>query len=92
MGKVKVLKDKFPEIILQTHILFGFPGEKEEDFTDSLNAAEEFDVARFFCYSERPAISALNLNFEVSNKEKMLRAEKIKNIAKEQGKNYIITA
>lgn len=92
MEKVKVLKDKFPDVIIQTHILFGFPGEKEEDFNDSLKAAAEFDVARFFCYSERPDIDALKLNANVSEKEKKARAEKIKNIAKEQGKNYIITA
>lgn len=92
MEKVKILRKQVPWLILQTHILFGFPGEKEKDFNDSLNAAKEFDVARFFCYSDRPDIGALNLDGKVSEKEKNTRVEKIKRIAEEQGKNYIITA
>ena len=92
MEKVKILKKECPELILQTHILFGFPGETREEFNDSLKAAKEFDIARFFCYSERPGINALGLKERVPKEEKIKRAEMIKEAVEKQGKNYIITA
>ena len=53
MDLVKKLRQAIPEIALSTDIIVGFPGEREEDFQDTLELVETvgFDGAFTFCYS-----------------------------------------
>ena len=48
------IKAEFPSVLLQTHVIVGFPGETYAEFLDSLEAAKYFDVVKFFGFSERP--------------------------------------
>lgn len=50
---VDKLRQAIPQIALSTDIIVGFPGEKEEDFQDTLELVETvaFDGAFTFCYS-----------------------------------------
>ena len=54
------IKEEFPYVLLQTHIIVGFPGEMYEEFLDSMEAAKYFDVVKFFGFSERPGRTALS--------------------------------
>lgn len=52
MGKIKT---RFPDCVLTTDIIVGFPGETEEDFLDTIDILKrvEFDNAYTFLYSPR---------------------------------------
>ncbi len=57
---------------ISTDIIVGFPGEMEEDFSDTISLLNEvqFDSVFSFKYSPRPHTAALNLPDEVCEEEK----------------------
>jgi len=66
-----------PDLTLTTDILIGFPGEKDEDFKETIMAVKKirFDQSYMFAYSERKStLSALfNDNLEERIKNNRLR-------------------
>jgi len=66
-----------PDLTLTTDILIGFPGEKDEDFKETIMAVKKirFDQSYMFAYSERKStLSALfNDNLEKRIKNNRLR-------------------
>lgn len=54
------IKREIPKISITTDLMVGFPGEKKEDFEDTLRLVEdvEFDAAFTFKYSTRPGTEA----------------------------------
>lgn len=54
------IKREIPKISITTDLMVGFPGEKKEDFEDTLRLVEdvEFDAAFTFKYSTRPGTRA----------------------------------
>jgi tRNA-2-methylthio-N6-dimethylallyladenosine synthase len=60
---VERLYDAMPDLALSTDIIVGFPGESEEDFSDTLEVVEaaRFDQAFTFIYSPRSGTPAVNL-------------------------------
>ncbi|MQY65045.1 MAG: tRNA (N6-isopentenyl adenosine(37)-C2)-methylthiotransferase MiaB [Clostridia bacterium] len=54
------IKREIPKISVTTDLMVGFPGEKKEDFEDTLRLVEdvEFDAAFTFKYSARPGTQA----------------------------------
>jgi len=60
---------------LITDLMVGFPGEKEKDFENTLNAVKEieFDAAYIFKYSPRPFTKAGEFKDDVSREEKERR-------------------
>lgn len=60
MGIVQRLREARPDICLSTDIIVGFPGETEEDFQRTLDAAQEVGFAQSysFNYSDRPGTRA----------------------------------
>jgi len=57
---VAKIKENIPDIALTTDIIVGFPGETEEDFSDTLDILEKvrFDNAYTFLYSKRTGTPA----------------------------------
>jgi tRNA-2-methylthio-N6-dimethylallyladenosine synthase len=55
LGIIKKLRAARPEIGISTDIIVGFPGEREEDFEETMSLAREveFDQAYIFKYSPR---------------------------------------
>ncbi len=69
-----------PEANLTTDIILGFPGEKKEDFQESLKAVQKCKFTAIFTglYSPRPGtVSDKIYEDEISQKEKRARDEKI---------------
>jgi tRNA-2-methylthio-N6-dimethylallyladenosine synthase len=63
LDRVALIRERNPDIALTTDIIVGFPGETEEDFTETLEVCEEvgFDGAFTFIYSPRRDTEAAEL-------------------------------
>jgi tRNA-2-methylthio-N6-dimethylallyladenosine synthase len=72
---VRRLREAVPEISLSGDIIVGFPGEKEEDFQQTMSLLEEvgYDFLFSFQYSDRPLAPAGALPDKVSEEEKRRR-------------------
>ncbi len=72
MEKMKKIKEKMPEITLTTDIIVGFPGETNEEFTDTLEVLKEveYDSIFSFIYSKRPGTPASVMEDVISAEDK----------------------
>jgi tRNA-2-methylthio-N6-dimethylallyladenosine synthase len=63
MDRVAMIREHVPDVALTTDIIVGFPGETEEDFTETLEVAEEvgYDSAFTFVFSPRRGTTAAEL-------------------------------
>ena len=63
------LREEVPDIALTTDVIVGFPGETEEDFSDTYNLLEKirFQSAFLFKYSPRKGTKAASMNCQVDN-------------------------
>jgi len=68
-----------PRIGLSTDIIVGFPGETDEDFSNTLDVIEkcEFDFAYTFLYSKRRGTKAALREDQVSKEDKRKRFEQL---------------
>jgi len=73
------IKREVPKISITTDLMVGFPGEKKEDFEDTLRLVEdvEFDAAFTFKYSTRPGTQAAKEKDDVPLKVKKERLAKL---------------
>ena len=60
LDRVALIREHVPDVALTTDIIVGFPGESEDDFTQTLEVAEEvgYDGAFTFIYSPRRGTEA----------------------------------
>lgn len=75
LGLVKNLRGYIPKITITTDIIVGFPGERDEDFDQTMDLVKEvgFDGAFTFAYSPRPGTRAALLPEQVEEEIKMNR-------------------
>ena len=78
------IKNHFPDAVLTTDIIVGFPGESEEDFCETLSLLKEleFDLAYTFLYSPRRGTPAAESDSQVPQsvkKERLLRLMDVQN-------------
>ena len=76
---VENIRNLTPKISLSTDIIVGFPGEKEEDFQQTLKLLTEirFDSIFAFKYSNRPKTAASSFEGQVPQKEKEGRLKEV---------------
>jgi len=79
MKIVEAIRKLMPESAITTDLLVGFPGEKEEDFVQTLRVMEEvdFDDAFTYRYSKRPFTRAASFPEQVSFSEAQSRLERL---------------
>lgn len=79
------IKRTIPSVSLTTDIIVGFPGEREEDFQDSLSllAQVQFDSAYTFMYSSRKGTKAADLGDELSAEIKKERLDRLMDLQDE---------
>jgi len=67
LGWLDRIRAAIPDIAVSTDIIVGFPGETEEDFTETLDVVERarFDSAYTFQYSPRPGTRAATMPDQV---------------------------
>jgi tRNA-2-methylthio-N6-dimethylallyladenosine synthase len=83
--KITKLREAIPNISLTTDIIVGFPGEKENDFQETLNGLREIQFDGVFCftYSHRPNTPALNFSEQIPNEIKKQRLQDVLNLQRE---------
>ena len=99
LSLVSYIKKVFPEGIISTDMIVGFPGETEEDFQDTLDLMEKvgFDQAYMFIYSVRKGTRAehmpdhINPETQKERFDRMLALQKRKSLERNEamlGKVY----
>ncbi len=76
------IKETIPDVSITSDIIVGFPGEKEEDFADTLDLLEQvrFDSAFAFIYSPRRGTKAEQFGDEAIYEEKEKRLQALNKI------------
>ena len=82
LGLISKLRSAMPEIGISTDLIVGFPGEREEDFNETLNMVQEikFNEAFTFRYSARPMTGSAEYEEQVPEEirlERLWRLEKL---------------
>lgn len=64
---VSYMREKMPDVVLTSDIIVGFPGETEEDFSDTLAMLEkvQFDMLYSFIYSPRKGTPAAEMEDQI---------------------------
>jgi tRNA-2-methylthio-N6-dimethylallyladenosine synthase len=75
LALVSKVRAACPDVSIGTDVIVGFPGEREEDFQDSIKLLEEvqYDNIYSFMYSVRPGTPAARLEDDVAPEEKRRR-------------------
>ena len=79
LDRVAMIRELVPDCALTTDIIVGFPGETEEDFTETLEVVNEvrYDSAFTFIYSPRRETEAAVLASQVPHEVKRERMERL---------------
>lgn len=74
---IEDLKSRVPDMAISTDIIFGFPGETEEDFQQTLEMLDivRFDQSYSFVYSPRPGTPAASMPANIAEEEKLRRLQ-----------------
>ena len=75
LDKVALLRDHVPHLALSTDVIVGYPGETPAEFEETLQVLHTvgFDGLFAFSYSARPGTTALKLEDDVPEEEKLRR-------------------
>lgn len=79
LEKANIIRKYMPHAGLTTDIIVGFPGEREEDFQDSMSIVREVGFSRIhvFKYSKRKNTKAAVMKNQIDGKVKKERSEKL---------------
>ncbi len=79
MDRVAMIREKVPDCAVTTDIIVGFPGETEDDFSQTLEVVEEvgYDGAFTFVYSPRRGTPAAEMEDQVPHPVKVERMERL---------------
>lgn len=69
--KVDMIRRILPDVSLTTDIIVGFPGETEDDFSDTMDIVRhsQFDSVYMFKFSPRPGTVAYNMSEQFVSKD-----------------------
>ncbi|NVM03422.1 MAG: tRNA (N(6)-L-threonylcarbamoyladenosine(37)-C(2))-methylthiotransferase MtaB [Candidatus Helarchaeota archaeon] len=90
-GKLDKIVKKIPEIGIGTDVMVGFPGEKRENFENTLDFIKEmpFSYIHVFGFSPRSGTEAENLPDKVNPDEIKERSGILRDIAQEKKRNFL---
>ncbi len=89
MDRVSMIRDRVPDVALTTDIIVGFPGETEEDFTETLEVVEEvgYDGAFTFIFSPRRGTLAAEMDGMVPHPQKRERMQRLVEVVQRRAKD-----
>ena len=87
LDRVAMIRELVPDCALTTDIIVGFPGETEEDFTETLEVVDEvrYDSAFTFIYSPRRETEAAELAGQVPHEVKRERMQRLVDMVQRHG-------
>jgi len=90
LESVKLLNRFFPDCAVTTDLIVAFPGETEEEFSETLAFIEQCGFAdmHIFPYSRRPGTPADKLPGQHNNATKESRSKAAIAVAKKMSENY----
>ena len=79
---ISALRATRQDMAFSTDIIVGFPGEREEDFRDTLSIVEEagFMSSFSFCYSDRPGTAAEGMPYKLDAQGKLERLARLQGL------------
>jgi len=85
VDRIKKLRSIRPDISISSDFIVGFPGEKEEDFGETIDLINKigFDQSFSFIFSPRPNTKAAEMLDDVSYEEKLSRLNRLQALIKE---------
>ena len=88
---VKRLRDAFPEVMLTTDIIVGFPGETDDEFNITYNYLKKikFYKMHIFKYSQRKGTRAAVLPNQIDGKVKEERSKKLLELSDKNEEEYL---
>ena len=89
VDRIKKLRSIRPDISISSDFIVGFPGEKEEDFGETIDLINKigFDQSFSFIFSPRPNTKAAEMLDDVSYEEKLSRLNRLQTLIKENAYN-----
>ena len=87
---VNLLRNAYPDVILTTDIIVGFPGETEEEFLTTYQFLEEikFYKMHVFKYSPRKGTKAAKMKEQIDGNKKEERSQKLITLSNQNEKEY----
>jgi threonylcarbamoyladenosine tRNA methylthiotransferase MtaB len=87
---VQMARQASPEMTITTDIIVGFPGETEEEFSESLNFAStmQFAGGHVFIYSARPGTPAARFPNQVTPAVRKQRSAAMRSILSESARRF----
>ena len=91
LDAVKRIRAVFPDAAITTDIMTGFPGETEEEFSETLQFAETvaFADAHIFCYSVRKGTKAAAMPQQVSPEQKEERSKRLHALTSKSQESFL---
>ena len=95
LSLVRYMREKIPGIAVTTDIIVGFPGETEEDFSDTLKMLEKvrYDNIYSFIYSKRKGTPASEMSGQIPDDVKSERFARLielqTRISKDKNLDYV---
>ena len=89
LDRVSMIREHLPDVALSTDIIVGFPGETEEDFSQTLDVVEQvgYDSAFTFVFSPRRGTTAAELTEGiVPHPVKVERMERLVDLVQRQAR------
>ena len=89
-GLVAAAREVMPNAAITTDIIAGFPGETEEEFTETLDFVREMDFAggHVFTYSPRPGTGAARMKGQIKMELRKNRSRVLMEALDESAKSY----
>lgn len=87
---VEKAREKVPDLAVTTDIIVGFPGETEQDFSETMNFAEEIGFSRLhvFKYSKREGTPAASFPKQIPSRVKDSRSKRLIQLGEMMAENY----
>lgn len=90
-NRIEKLRIAMPNIAISTDVIIGFPGETDEDFTDTCNFVKKinFSKVHVFSFSAHEKTVAYNLPDKVSGDKIKKRSQILRNISIDLESSYL---
>ncbi|MEA4893910.1 MAG: tRNA (N(6)-L-threonylcarbamoyladenosine(37)-C(2))-methylthiotransferase MtaB [Oscillospiraceae bacterium] len=87
----ELLREYFPGCGITADLIAGFPGETEENHSDTLSFIRKcgFSAIHVFPYSKRPGTKAADMDGQLTNSVKARRASEVQQAAHEMENEYL---